>query len=224
MPTNKELFIPGNPVFQAIRPLNKGIQLHEPPQMAPMGSLQNAQNYQVIPNGLLRREAHQRYAGATVVDYPPIQDMYVYFDTSTGLQSTIIVDQKFMYALSATAMTGKYWVYDTGTASIDVSPQDIFQAYTNEVTDPTDLSTGNWSTTDIDTPSDSGQKIGGEILWRVKSNVAGVFKRTENVNYVSGSTITVISAIARKDTSDVSGLILRNTTVPVTHIQMDIIP
>ena len=115
MPVNRAQFIPGNPVFQEIRPLNKGIILDQPPQLAPAGSLQNAQNFQAIPNGLLRREAHHRYAGSLAVGYPPIQDMYVFFDTSTGLQKTLVVDQKFIYEFTNTAMTGKYWVYDTGT-------------------------------------------------------------------------------------------------------------
>lgn len=223
MPVNRAQFIPGNPVYQAIRPLNKGIQLHEPPQLAPPGSLQNAQNFQIIPNGLQRREAHQRYAGSLAVDYPPIQDMYVFFDTTTGLQKTIVVDQKFMYILNQSAMTGKYWVYDTGTAFIDVSPQGIFQAFDNVVTDPTDLSTGNWSTTNIDTPSDSGETMGGEIFWRVKSNVTGTFRSTENASYVTTSNTSVITAIARKDTSDESIMILQNLTTPATYIRIDIV-
>ena len=114
MPVNRAQFIPGNPVFQEIRPLNKGIILDQPPQLAPAGSLQNAQNFQAISNGLLRREAHQVYSSLTV-GYPPIQDMYVFFDSSTGLQKTLVVDQKFIYEFTNAAMTGKYWVYDTGT-------------------------------------------------------------------------------------------------------------
>ncbi len=125
MAVNNAQFIPGNPVFQAIRPLNKGIQLHEPPQMAPPGSLQDAQNFQVIPNGLQRREAHQRYAGSLAVDYPPIQDMYVFFDTSTGLQKTVVVDQKFIYEFNNTAMTGKYWTYTTGTITSTATDKTI---------------------------------------------------------------------------------------------------
>ena len=77
MPVNKAQFIPGNPIFYPIRPLNKGIQLHLPPQLAPEGSLQNAQNFQVIPNGLQRREPHPRYAGAPAVDYPPVREINV---------------------------------------------------------------------------------------------------------------------------------------------------
>lgn len=114
MPTPTS-FNPGNPLFHTIRPLNKGIQLHLPPQLSEEGSLQNAQSFQTTPGGLLRREAHQRYAGAAQVDYPPIQALKVFFDASTGLQKTVVIDQKFMYTLASATFTAKYWVYDTGT-------------------------------------------------------------------------------------------------------------
>lgn len=114
MAVNNAQFIPGNPIFQPIRPLDKGIQLHVSPQMAEVGSLQKATNYQVIPNGLQRREAQQRYSDLQV-NYGPIQGMYTFFNSSTGLQKTIVIDQKFIYEITPSTFTGKYWVYDTGT-------------------------------------------------------------------------------------------------------------
>ena len=114
MPVNNAQFIPGNPIFQPIRPLDKGIQLHMSSQLAEMGSLQKATNFQVIPNGLQRRETQQRYSDQQV-NYGPIQDMYVFFDSTTGLQKTIVVDQKFIYEITPSTFTGKYWVYNTGT-------------------------------------------------------------------------------------------------------------
>ncbi len=168
MPVNRAQFIPGNPVYQEIRPLNKGIQVHLPPQLAPAGSLQNAQNFQIIPNGLLRREAQQNYASSLSVDYPPIQDMYVLFDTTTGLQKTIVIDQKFIYEFNNTEMTGKYWVYDTGTITADVNPQDIFQAFTNLVQDPTDLRAagGNWTSQNT-TDAISTFSINGNLFTKI---------------------------------------------------------
>ena len=111
----KANFVPGDPINFPIRPLNKGIQVHLPPQLSEAGSLQNAMNYQVTPGGLLRREAHRNYGSGATVDYPPIQDLYVFFDSSSGLQKTVVLDQKFVYELSASGLTGKYWTYDTGT-------------------------------------------------------------------------------------------------------------
>jgi len=124
MPTPSS-FIPGNPLFHTIRPLNKGIQLHLPPQLSEEGSLQNAQSFQATPGGLLRREAHQRYAGSTQVDYPPIQSLEVFFDSTTGLQKTVVIDQKFIYTLASATFVPKYWVYDTGTITATASDETI---------------------------------------------------------------------------------------------------
>ncbi len=200
MPVNRAQFIPGNPVYQEIRPLNKGIQVHLPPQLAPVGSLQNAQNFQIIPNGLLRREAQQNYASSLSVEYPPIQDMYVFFDTTTGLQKTIVIDQKFIYEFNNTAMTGKYWVYDTGTITADVNPQDIFQAFTNLVQDPTDLTTANWPETNSDATI-STLSINGNLFTKIANVGANEGNVTQNLTNTFTNLVLTGKAIVKKGVS-----------------------
>lgn len=110
-------FIPQDPRNIVLRPLDKGVQRHLPPQGIPPGAFLEAKNFSVNPSGLTRRPVFRAYgSGLSAFTYGPITDLQPFWNTA-GLQKGIIWDQKFIYELSSTAVTGKYWVYDTGTAS-----------------------------------------------------------------------------------------------------------
>lgn len=131
---------------------------------------------------------------------------------------------------------GAVWSMLSGGTNIDVPvvrnaqplngfteiPEDITQAYTNLVTDPTDLTTGNWLPQSDTTVSDSGQTINGFKFWKVKSDLNNAFKAVENVPYVATSTIQIFRGIAKKNTSDESFIVLRNNTTAATAGQINI--
>jgi len=114
-------FIPQDPKNIILRPLDKGVQLHLPPQGIPEGAFLQARNLSVNPSGLTRRPIYRAFGSSLgAVDYGPIEDLQNFW-TTAGLAKVILWDQKFIYEVSSTAITGKYWVYDTGTVSVDAA-------------------------------------------------------------------------------------------------------
>ncbi len=101
------------------------------------------------------------------------------------------------------------------------SLKNISQGYTNLVSDPTDLTTANWSEGNA-TATDSGETINGYKLWTVTGDSVGTYRQIQNTAFVCTSDIIVFSAIARKGTSDTSLLVVNNNTVGTTHGQITI--
>jgi hypothetical protein len=97
----------------SIRPLDKGIITALPSTQLPDGALLDAQNCYIRQEGILKRGGVVEYA-TSLVDYPPIVDIIV-LEKTDGTQSTVVVDQKFVYELSSGSATGKYYTYTTGT-------------------------------------------------------------------------------------------------------------
>ncbi len=123
MPQGNFPFIPTDPKNFPIRDFHKGVVLHKAPQDMAPGSMLRARNYLVNPAGLTRRPVYNNYASGITVDYPPLNGL-ASFHTLGGIQHNILYDQKFIYALTSSAFTGKYWAYaagdctNTGTAVV----------------------------------------------------------------------------------------------------------
>ena len=83
--------IPGNSTSNAERPLNKGIQLHLPPQGLPEGAFLDSQNLYAEPSGLRRRGSYSQYTTAAL-DYPPVSDIALVWATD-GEQYAVGLDQ-----------------------------------------------------------------------------------------------------------------------------------
>ena len=113
MPQGNFPFIPTDPKNFPIRDLHKGVVLHKAPQDMAPGSLLRARNYLVNPAGLTRRPIYNNYASGITVDYPPLNGL-ASFHTLGGVQHDVLYDQKFIYALTSSAFTGKYWEYSAG--------------------------------------------------------------------------------------------------------------
>jgi hypothetical protein len=114
-------FIPADPQNIPLRPLDKGVQLHLPPQGLPSGAFLQARNLSVNPSGLTRRPVYRLYGSSLGgVDYGPIEDLQIFW-TTAGLHKAILWDQKFIYEVTSTAFTGKYWTYDVGTVTVDAA-------------------------------------------------------------------------------------------------------
>ncbi len=91
------------------------------------------------------------------------------------------------------------------------SLKNISQAYTNLVSDPTDLTTANWSGGNA-TATDSGQTVNGYKLWSVEGDTTGTFRQIQNTAFVCTSDIIVFRAITRKGTSDQNRINVYNNT------------
>ncbi|MCP4343922.1 MAG: hypothetical protein GY795_00145 [Desulfobacterales bacterium] len=101
------------------------------------------------------------------------------------------------------------------------SLKNISQAYTNLVTDPTDLTTANWSEGNA-TATDSGETINGYKLWTVTGDSVGTYRAIQNTAFVCTSDVIVFRAIARKGNSDRSLMVLRNNTTAANVAQIAI--
>jgi len=113
----KELFIPEGRRKDVHRPLTGGVRRDAPPQALGPGEFRTLRDLYIDPGGLKRRHTAEKYAGGTAVDYPPITGIYSFWKLD-GSQVTVILDKKFLYVVTASGLTGKYWKYDTGTVSV----------------------------------------------------------------------------------------------------------
>ncbi len=95
-------------------------------------------------------------------------------------------------------------------------PEFIGQEYTNLVTDPTDLTTGNWIESNIDNVSDSGQTINGEILWSITSDGTD-FAHIESSEIVANASIYTFSAVVKKGSADLTTILVRNNTQATSY-------
>ena len=75
--------------------------------------------------------------------------------------------------------------------------KNISSAYTNLVTDPTDMSTANWTKTAV-TVTDSGETIKGETLWKVEATASSANIVESSDISITASEDVVYSFIARK--------------------------
>ena len=102
----------GNPVAIREAPL-RGMYRHISADHMETGMNYTVKEYLTTQKGLQRRAGISQYSSATV-GYPPIQALISYYKTD-GTQQTIVVDQEFIYVLGRATMTGKTWVYSTGS-------------------------------------------------------------------------------------------------------------
>lgn len=105
-----------NPINVSLRPLNKGIIKDSPSNLIDDGALLDAGNYIVGRKGPKRRPALTEYFNSATVDYPPVEDIFVLWQTD-GSQLTIVLDSKFMYKATVSGLSGVYYTYSTGTVT-----------------------------------------------------------------------------------------------------------
>lgn len=118
MAANDFPLIPGNPRNVILRPLDKGVILHMPPQSLPAGAFLEAKGVSVNPAGLTRRPVFRYYGNSlSAFPYPPLQNLQMFWNIA-GAQKAIAWDQKFIYLVTSDAVTGIYWKYGIGTISV----------------------------------------------------------------------------------------------------------
>jgi len=105
-----------NTIDIPIRPLIQGIRKDVPENLVPLGAFSDINNIYVTKTGLKKRGCIYIYRDLDAVDYPPIQGIETFWDT-TGNKTTIIFDKKFIYAVTAAGYVRKEWTYATGTCS-----------------------------------------------------------------------------------------------------------
>lgn len=115
-PADANLFRPTQPGNFPIRPLNLGIRLDQPAQLLPPGALTEALNFIVNLDGLRRRPAFEARFSSAVVDYQPVVDLVTAWSAG-GAQTTLVLDNKFLYSALNSGLTGVYSTYAVGTAS-----------------------------------------------------------------------------------------------------------
>ena len=110
---------PVNPLSIAERPLTGGIIRHLASNMMPPGSVLDARNVRITQRGIERRDGVYPLSDGQVL-YGPVQDIIIYW-TTTGLQQTLAIDQKFLYLVTTGGVTPIYDSYATGTVSVSGS-------------------------------------------------------------------------------------------------------
>ena len=106
--------------------------------------------------------------------------MIIYSDNQTDIANVTASPSSVNYPPSNVKDSRLERIYK-GDEQIDFdisgsgSLKNISQAYTNLVQDPTDLTTANWTATNV-TISDSGETLSGYTLWDVKSAISGTFR------------------------------------------------
>lgn len=115
MANPNNLFIPADPNFVSLRPIDKGIMHHLPTNGMPAGSLLQAKNFIVGPTGPMRRPAI--YPRAHTGNPYPVQKIRTLW-SSEGAQTTFVFDTKYLYKYDGTTTLSKIAsTYSTGTVS-----------------------------------------------------------------------------------------------------------
>lgn len=149
--------IPGNPRNVILRPLDKGVILHMPPQSLPAGGFLEAKGVSVNPSGLTRRPVFRYYGNSlSAFSYPPLQNIQVFWNIA-GAQKAIAWDDKFIYLVSSDAITGVYWKYSTGTCA--VSGTTVTGSGTNWTESSFELQAGDVIVLDADGSGDGPEAI-----------------------------------------------------------------
>lgn len=134
MALSRETFIPGDPKSIDERLLNKGIARHIPTVAMPPGSVLDAQNCRVTIKGIRRRDGLNPFTTGSV-QHGPVSDITLFWDL-IGTQQTLVIDQKFLYFVTPTQLTPRYWTYSDGT--VDVTGDQV-----------TGTAVGDWTTEEI---------------------------------------------------------------------------
>jgi len=115
MANTNNIFVPNDPVFVSIRPIDKGIIHNLPTNGMPQGSLLQAKNFIVGPTGLFRRPGI--YPRANTNKPYPIQNIETLWGID-GNQTTLVFDSKYLYKYDGTTtLSPIYSSYTTGTVS-----------------------------------------------------------------------------------------------------------
>lgn len=118
MPTNNSIFIPADPQNISLRPLTKGMFTDIASNAIPVGGFVDLNNIHLTLKGLKRRPGWNNYLNGTQLstnDQPAID--IAPFWLKTGTQVAVLLTNRYLYTMSATALTGHYWEYTTGTVS-----------------------------------------------------------------------------------------------------------
>lgn len=110
-PQMSDYTIPKSPETVVEWPLDKGMVRNVPATQLPQGALTYIGNYMASMGGLVRRPGLVA-ASSGVCNYPPMQDIITIWGTG-GTLKVLVVDQKFIYRLGATSMTGAYDAFAT---------------------------------------------------------------------------------------------------------------
>lgn len=131
------------------------MRLDIPSQMLPPGALVDAANYIVGTNGLKRRPAFDAFT-AGAVGYQPVVDMIPVWANQAS-QTTLIVDDKFIYTSTNQALIGVYSTYvgpgptdTTGTIEATASDETITGTNTLWDTAASDVKAGDVIILDAD--------------------------------------------------------------------------
>jgi hypothetical protein len=108
MPTSQQgqAMIPKDPTTVVEFPLDKGMVRNVPPTQIPPGAFTYVGNYMAGLGGLVRRVGISQASSGTVA-WPPVQDIITIWGTQ-GTLKVLVIDQKFIYTMGASAMTGRY--------------------------------------------------------------------------------------------------------------------
>jgi len=104
-PQMQDYIIPKSPQTVVEWPLDKGMMRHVPATQLPKGAFTYLGNYMCSKGGLVRRPGLVA-ASSGVCNYPPLQDVVTIWAGAT--LKVLVFDQKFIYRLGATSMTGTY--------------------------------------------------------------------------------------------------------------------
>ena len=107
----QDYLIPKSPSSDVVFPLDKGMRRDVPPAQVPPGAFTYIGNYMAGLGGLVRRPGLVQASSGMVV-YPPIQDIVTIWGPG-GTLKVLVVDQKFIYSMGSTTMTGRYYSFAT---------------------------------------------------------------------------------------------------------------
>ncbi len=175
------IFIPSDPNFVAMRPINRGIVHNLPTNGLPQGALLQAKNFIVKSTGPMRRPGIYTRANSPNTD--PIRNIETLWGIS-GAQTTFVFDTKHLYKYDGTnTLSPLYSAYITGTVAGTLGTKTITSTSTVWLTNdilPGDILIVDGNTYNISTVATDTSLTLAENLLTTFSGVTYIIRRRIN--------------------------------------------